>query len=456
MTTAQAMARFAATVDVDAVPAEVASTARRLLLDHLGTVLGGMAVPEARSVVELVRARGGRPAATVLGGGFAAPEPDAAFCNGAAADVLEHQDGYRFGGFHPSHTLPALVAVAESRDRTVRELLTAAVVAYEIANRIGRALHPQATQRGWFPTAAAFGAAAGCARLLRLPPERIEDALGATAFFVPAVLIESIFAGPTSKPAFAGQLARAGVEGALHAEAGLTGWREAVDGPRGLVSLLGGDRGGLAADTLGSEWTVLDVHQKLFAGCRHTHGAAQACAELAREHDLSPDQVDDIDVETYGVAMQLVDRPVHPGMTTIGCTLSLPYVAAAAVVHRGMSGAQYSPETVTDPGVHRLADTVRMRTSDELDARYPEHTATRVTLGTRDGARYTRLVTVPAGDCRSPLSDEELVAKFLGYTAPSHGEDAGRAIAAAVLDPAAAGSVRDLVDRLATDPQPRR
>lgn len=449
-TAAESLGTFAADLSFDELPGEVVDKARVLLLDHVGTVFGGIPVPEASAIVELVRARGGTPEATVLGAGFATTVPDAAFCNGSAADVLEHQDGYRFGGFHPSHTLPALVAAAESRDRDLRELLTATVVAYEVANRIGRAVHPSATERGWFPMAAAFGAAAGCARLLGLPAERIADAIGVTAFFVPAVMIESIFAGPTSKPVFAGQLARAGAEGALHAEAGLTGWREALESPRGFVTLLDGKPGDLATATLGTEWTILDVHQKRFAGCRHTHGAAQACAELTSEHDLEPEHVTDIDVETYDVAMLLVDRPVHAGQSTIGCTLSLPYAAAAAVVDRDVTGAQYTPENVTDPVVHQVASTVRMRASDDLNAMYPGHTATRVTITMADGQQLTRLITVPAGDCRAPLTRDQLLTKFLGYVSPVCGEAAGRRVAEALLDPAAGTPVRHLVKQLAT------
>jgi 2-methylcitrate dehydratase PrpD len=65
---------------------------------------------------------------------------------------------------------------------------TAAMVAYEVADRIGRATHPRATQADWFPIAATFGAAARCAKLLGLEEDGIADAIDAAAFFAPAVL----------------------------------------------------------------------------------------------------------------------------------------------------------------------------------------------------------------------------------------------------------------------------
>ena len=67
-----------------------------------------------------------------------------------------------------------------------------------------------------------------------------------------------------------------------------------------------------------------DLHQKRWAGCRHTHGATEACVQLAAEHDLRPEDVAALHVETYEIAKVLVDRPVTAEPTAIACTLSLP------------------------------------------------------------------------------------------------------------------------------------
>lgn len=445
----KAMASFAAGLSFDDLPSEVVAKAGALLTDFVGATVGGALVSEVATMTELVRSRGGQSTATVLGAGFSAPAADAAFCNGAASDVFEHQDGYRFGGFHPSHVLPALLAVAEETDAEVRDLFTATVIAYEVANRIGRATHPRATQAGWFPISASFGAAAGCAKLLGLDEDSIADAIGAAAFFVPAVLIESIFAAPSSKPAFAGQLARAGVEGAQHAAAGLTGWREVIEHPRGLVAVLGAEQVTDTTNDLGSDWTILDVHQKRYAGCRHTHGAGQAAAELAIQHDLDPATVTDVDVEIYDIALLLVDRRVSGNPTTVACTLSLPYVVGAAVVDRDVTGAQYADERRTDPAVLRIADLVSLRRAEDLEAKYPEYTATRVTITTADGAKHTKMVDIPVGDSRAPLTREQLLAKFDGYVGPAFGAQIARRTADVLLDPPEAMAVRELTEPLA-------
>lgn len=447
-TTAE-LARFVGQLSYDTLPDPVRQKAQMQVLDFLGATFGGCQVPEVVTIAGLTASRGAHPVATVIGTSLRTSVADAAYLNGCAADVLEHQDGYRFGGFHPSHALPALLAVAEAEDRTVGDLLAATVAAYEVANRIGRAVHPQATVAGWFPTAAGYGAAAGCARLLGLGPGQIASALGAATFFVPAIMLEAIFNGDTVKPAFAGQLARSGVEAALHVQAGLDGWGQALESPHGLIDLLGG-RSGLPQLTgdLGQHWTILDVHLKRFAGCRHTHGAAQACIELATEHQIDPRMISDIDVETYDVANTLVGRPADPAGSTIRCTLNLPYVAAVAVVDHAVSGPQYDPGRITDELVNALAGKVRIRVGDDLDARYPQYTATRVTITTSDGRQFQRQVDLPDGDARAPLSLADLRRKFGGYARASVGEAAADRIEHLMLTPMADTPVRELAAAL--------
>lgn len=444
-----ALARFVGQLSYATLPDPVRHKAEMHALDFLGAALGGCQVPEIVTITGLTESRGAHPVATVIGTSLRTSTADAAYLNGCAADVLEHQDGYRFGGFHPSHALPALVAIAEAEDRTVGDLLTATAAAYEVANRIGRAVHPQATVAGWFPTAAGYGAAAGCARLLGLGPSQIASAIGAAAFFVPAIMIEAIFSGHTVKPAFAGQLARSGVEAALHVQAGLDGWPEILESPHGLIDLLGGMAGDpqLTKD-LGQHWTILDVHLKKFAGCRHTHGAAQACIELATEHRLDPHMITEIDVETYDVAKTLTGRPAGPGASTIHCTLNLPYVAAVAVVDRALSGTQYGPGRITDDLVNTLAGKVRIRVSDDLDARYPQYTATRVTISTADGHQFRRQVDLPDGDARAPLSVADLRRKFGSYARATVGEAAADRIERLMLTPLVDAPVRELTAAL--------
>ena len=260
------------------------------------------------------------------------------------------------------------------------------------------------------------------------------------------MLIESIFGGPTAKPAFAGQLARAGAEGARAAAAGLTGWPEVVEHPRGLVAVLGGEPSVTnTTDDLGTErWTTSTCTRSGSRAAATRTGAGQAAVELATEHGLAAADVVAVDVEAYAVAQALVDRHVSAGYSAIACTLSLPYVTAVAVVHGEVTGRQYSREVIDDPRVQELARRVTLRTAPDLEVLYPDFTASRVTVTTRDGRTSTATVDLPAGDARAPLTEDELLTKYHAYTDAVLGREAAARAGWVVLDPAATPRVREL------------
>lgn len=432
-TSARAFASFARELGHDDPPEEVRAYARRLLLDFLGTAVGGRSSAEVRALTGPDQLGEAPARATVLGTDRRIPAADAAFANGCAADAYEHQDGYRFGGFHPSHLIPAVLALAEGERVGTAELVTAVIVGYEVADRIGEALHPKATPKGWFPTAAAYGGAAAAARAAGHGSDRIEQALGLVAFHVPAVTLESIFAGVTGKPAFAGQIARTGVWAAQAAGAGLGGWEQALDHPRGHLSLAAEGHGDLSVHDLGDRWSLMEVHQKRFAACRHTHAAAQAGIELVAEHGLDPARIRSIEVEVYDVASQLVDRPVREAPTAAAATLSLQYVLAGAVHHGAVDGSHYTDERLADPRVLELASRVGVSTAPDLQQVYPGRTPARITVTTEDAATFTHRVDVPAGDGRAPLEPGEIEAKFRTYVEPVVGVQAAREVVDAVL-----------------------
>lgn len=427
-----AAAAFAASLRLTDIPTEVITRADRLFGDYIGNCIGGTVVDEVRRIHDLIVDRSAGGGATVIASGRSVHPTDAAYVNGAVADSLERQDGYRFGGYHPSHVLPPLVAVAEHLDRDGEDLLVAIVIAYEVANRIARDLHPQATLRGWFPLAASFGAAAGVSRLMGLGETGIADALGCVPFFVPAIMIDGLFAGPSIKPAFAGQFARAGVEAALHAEAGLTGWHEAIEADRGLMHVLGAGDQVTAHLTYGQEWTLLEVHQKGVAGCRHSHGATEAVIGLLDAAPIDVACIDRIEVRTYNVAKLLVDRRTGVHSSASAGVLSLPYTVAVALLDGDVGPDQFRPERLKDPEVHALADKVVTVVDDALEARYPKETVSSVRIVLADGREIDASVPIQMGDPRRPLTEEQYLGKLRGNLA-------------VLLDP---HSVEAVVDRL--------
>src|SRR6185369_12376766 len=104
----------------------------------------------------------------------------AALANGVASHILELDDVHKGSTLHPAApVIPAALAVAEREHATGRAFLTAVVVGYEAALRVGEAVNPS-HYRYWHPTgtAATFGAAAAAGSLLNLSAAQMLDALG--------------------------------------------------------------------------------------------------------------------------------------------------------------------------------------------------------------------------------------------------------------------------------------
>ena len=111
--------------------------------------------------------------------GMRASMAGAAFANANAANGLDLDDSARYAYGHAgAQIFPAALAVAEALDRSGAELLTALVVGYEIAHRIGRCWH---ASRDVYQACGSWGSvacASVAANLMRLTPEQAGHALG--------------------------------------------------------------------------------------------------------------------------------------------------------------------------------------------------------------------------------------------------------------------------------------
>lgn len=122
--------------DYDKIPAEVIHESKRVLLDGLGNALGGIASDKGKIGIMFARRQGGNGAASLIGVGGKSSAAVAAFCNaelwnGLDMDPVPHV---------PPIVIPAILAVAEERGSTGKELLAALCVGQEVARRLSRVL----------------------------------------------------------------------------------------------------------------------------------------------------------------------------------------------------------------------------------------------------------------------------------------------------------------------------
>src|SRR5207249_6612757 len=134
------LARHAAEIRLDALPASAITATKLVLLDTLGAIVAGSRLDGNVRLARLASARARHGAATLLGYGSRSDAFWAALTNATAGVALEVDEGSRLGGCDPAiHVVPAALAVAEERGLDGRRLLESLVAGYEVGSRIGGA-----------------------------------------------------------------------------------------------------------------------------------------------------------------------------------------------------------------------------------------------------------------------------------------------------------------------------
>lgn len=424
---------FCAGLTYDVIPDEVAHKAKLCILDYLANVYGSLKLDAVQGVASYVRSLKGPEEATCVGLRFKSGIHNAAFINGTAAEAIESQDGLRFGGNHPgTAVLPTAFAVAERLSEKGKiggkELIAAIVAGYEAADRPAAAMHPRHTLSGFLPTGTTgtFGAAVTAAKLMGLDADGVSNALGNAGYLLPISMAEQLMGGYTVKIVQGGQAATAGITAAGLSEAGITGMPNVFEGTE-----LGGGFCKITTDTdpvyeritdrLGEHYTIMDIYFKPYTACRHTHGAAQATLELKAERDFGPEDVEAVDVFTYGIGVIAVGKGVKENDSIVNAQFSIPYVVSVAIADNELGPGQLTEKRLSDGALIEFTRKVKVNYDDDINKIYPEKTASRVEITLKSGEVIKRQVEIPKGDPRDPMEADDLAAKIKRF-APGRNE----------------------------------
>ncbi|MEM0989380.1 MAG: MmgE/PrpD family protein [Pseudomonadota bacterium] len=423
-----AIQTFAAFTTRMSPPDAARIAARRCMMDTLGAIVAGGTEMPAVGLARTLPDRG--PVRLVPRG--RSDMRTAALINATAAHTVEVDDIFRDGLYHPGvAVIPAALAVAEAETADGPRLIDAIIAAYEVSNRIARAVNP-AHYNYWHTTATVghFGAAVAAGHILRLSTTEMAHAMGTVATMA-AGLRHAFSAGSMTKPLHAGRAAEAGVLAALTARAGITGVADMLDGARGFGQAMSEDVDwvGAVAD-LGEVWTITQMTQKAHACCGHNFAALDAIRILMAEHDLTAPDISAIEVGGYRATVEICGE-AYP-TTPEGARFSLPYCAAVMALRGTVTPEAFSTAALHDRGVRNLAARVTVAEDAEAEAGFPQRRSALVTLVLADGRQVSHRRLTRKGDPDDPLTDDELALKFRDLVAPVLGRVGAGALARAI------------------------
>lgn len=400
-----------------AVPEDAARIVRTGFVDTIATMIAGRDEAVVGIVRRFVAARGASASeARVLFGAERVAAADAALINATAAHALDYDD-VALGG-HPSTVLvPAVLADGERLGASGADAVRAYLVGYEVwAELLAR--EPDAYHlKGWHPTAVlgVIGATAALAHLHRMPLEQCRNALALAASMASGLVANF---GTMTKPLHAGRAAACAIDAVRLAEMGLTAAPDVFEHPAGFLAALspaGRAERDPPASELGQTLRILDsgLSIKKYPMCYATHRVIDAVLDLAKAHDLNPEDVKQVDA-AIGVAQASMLRN-HAPATGLEAKFSLEFAVASALVARQVGLAQLSDGFVAEQPVRELMGRVRISTVDTRCPIEPIFALNdRVVLELRDGRKLdSGEIRFARGNAKLPLAEAELRAKFL-------------------------------------------
>ena len=445
------LAAFVTATRFDALPASTVAATKLVLLDTLGAIVAGSAMPENGELARFASARAPHGVATLLGHRAKTDAFWAALTNATAGVALEVDEGSRLGGGHPAiHVIPGALAVAEERRLDGRRLIESVVAGYEIGSRIGGAttVRPNVHSHGTWGT---ISTAVAVAKLGSAPAQMARAAMNLAASMSPANTWTPALDGATIRNLYPG---RSAFQGILAVELERCGFTGLGDAPSDVYGTILADRfePALAVADLdplgrgdGGAYRIEQNYFKLHACCRFNHFALDAVAALRSAHRLDAGQVEKVEIVTIPFAVRMGDPAP---LSSLAARFSIPWAVSAALVLGRTDPSAFDAKALADERIRALAHRVEIFTDPAMSPRRADAPTAHVRLVLRGGQTLERTTSVVRGDALSPVPRDEITAKFMSLAGAVLGEPQARKVVDVVEDTETLGDVGALTAML--------
>ncbi len=358
--------------------------ARRLVLDGIAIAIAGTEEEAIHILAAHHKEQGGAAQATAIGNAFRLNTVSAAALNGAAMHVLDFEPMWSPANHALSTTLAGVLALAEARGATGREILTALVKGVEMQGWIRQASGQfEANTSRFHPPGAVgpLGSAVAAGHLLKLDPGQLANAIGIAASRAGSLLAN---AGTMTKSTHCGHASALGLELALLAARGFTANVDVFEAAQGYAPALYDDAF-KAEEMLGfgrAPWRVVEPGYaiKMFPSQFGTHFGITAGLEL---HPQIPDASAIHRAVLTAPVMSYVNRPLPK--TGLSGKFSLQYTAASALLDGKVGIRTFMDARLAEADMQELLGKFEVVLDPSIPGRFEDmHVLLRVEL---DGGR---------------------------------------------------------------------
>lgn len=413
---ARRMAEFAHGLRYEDLPQNVIQEAKRYLYDSIGCAYGSMGTRDVGMMRELLNEMGGAAEATIIGFGEQLPVVNATLLNSLMIRALDFNDIYwKEDPSHPSDLIPAALCAGEKVDAGMQEVITAIVLAYEFEQRLCEFAKPGVRERKWHhATLTQFVSPLVAGKVLGLSVDQLVNAIGINGSHNHTIGCPTAGKLTMMKNTVDPMAVQSGVFAALLAQKGYSGTELVFEGKEGLMDVFGPDWDlELLTGGLGESWRILQCSMKAFPTEALTHTHLSATLKVITEHDIKPEEIEEVRVTTIARAVDILfDPQKYRPESRETADHSLPYCLAVAIVDRKITTESFSDTKMKDERIWLVIDRIKGEASQEFEQMFPAKQPSRVVIRTSDGREFEQYLEYPKGDPREPMTFEDLTNKF--------------------------------------------
>lgn len=425
----QALADYVVGLKYEAIPPEVIERVKIMTLHAIGVSLAAAPVQMTKDIAAMAKEMNGGAGgnATLWITGETVSAVNAAFANGAAADMLDWEDCAWTG--HPlSGAVPAGIAFAEANKNSGKDFLAAVIAGLEVYQRVSMAVQPPEgtdhMEKGWgICSWQIFSACVPAAKLLGLSSRQVSQALGMACNLS---AIPSNLAQVTMSDSYHYSQAAAALTGtisALIARYGIRNLEGCFDVPYAYCEQMttAADRSWLNRN-LKEHFYTMDILIKHWPANMWVQTPVEIVDMMLKEYQFTADEIEEIIVNPPTVHRMMFRENGFTSLTD--AQFSMPYVIAALILEPTPGANWYTDEMLVNPELIRLAKRVKggPDKGDTLDSSFAAYQrgsfpCKTVTIQTKDGRIFKKSLAKHKGHPDNMFTREEMIALFKQETA---------------------------------------
>ena len=443
--TTEHLARFAASVKYEDIPASAREYCKDILLDTVACAFAGHLGEETDQIARFAKSLATSTESTVIGGDNLSLA-GATLLNGYLITAVTMCDIHRSTLTHVTpEVVPPTLLIGERDNVSGRDLLVALAAGFEVTTRVGVGSdYPSVRKRGYHGPGVfgPFGAAAAVGRLRSLSPEAMARAFGLAGSQAGGTF--AAWGTPTVK-FHQCRGALSGLMAALLAEQNFLATREfltAKDGGLFNTFSTGGHPEQVTAE-LGKRWEFEQIALRLWPSASSIQGMNTALFDALDERPFKLKDVKRVHIRLAPTVFNLHGK-LSKYKAKFDALISAHYTAAVIIEDHALTLEQFSPARYDDPVLRNAAASVINLQPDESLS----DVQTVVEFELNDGTTIIKRCNSPRGSADNRLSRAQIESKMWTYAQKRIGKVAIERIIASIWALEDVSSIRDLLQTM--------